>query len=251
MRIIAITQARSGSTRFPKKILNKINGETLLEIHINRIKKSNLIDEIIIATTENDSDNIITEIATSLNVKFFKGSEHDVLDRFYKSIISLKPDFIVRLTSDCSLIDGNLIDEIIEEALKKSLDYYSNILFPTYPDGQDIEVIKFSALEKAWKESKLASDREHVTPFIKNNSTFFGKDFFTSENHQYKQDYNHVRMVVDYPEDLKVIELLIQYCGLNASWLEYVKCYLAESKISSYNIQIERNEGYSKSLNKD
>ena len=94
MRIIAITQARSGSTRFPKKILNKINGETLLEIHINRIKKSNLIDEIIIATTENDSDNIITEIATSLNVKFFKGSEHDVLDRFYKSIISLKPDFI-------------------------------------------------------------------------------------------------------------------------------------------------------------
>lgn len=251
MRIIAITQARSGSTRFPKKILNKINGETLLEIHINRIKKSNLIDEIIIATTENDSDNIITEIATSLNVKFFKGSEHDVLDRFYKSIISLKPDFIVRLTSDCSLIDGNLIDEIIEEALKKSLDYYSNILFPTYPDGQDIEVIKFSALEKAWNESKLTSDREHVTPFIKNNSTFFGKDFFTSENHQYKQDYNQVRMVVDYPEDLKVIELLIQYCGLNASWLEYVNCYLKESKISSNNIQIERNEGYSKSLNKD
>ena len=251
MRIIAITQARSGSTRFPKKILNKINGETLLEIHINRIKKSNLIDEIIIATTENDSDNIITEIATSLNVKFFKGSEHDVLDRFYKSIISLKPDFIVRLTSDCSLIDGNLIDEIIEEALKKSLDYYSNILFPTYPDGQDIEVIKFSALEKAWNESKLTSDREHVTPFIKNNSTFFGKDFFTSENHQYKQDYNQVRMVVDYPEDLKVIELLIQYCGLNASWLEYVNCYLKESKISSNNIQIERNEGYSKSLNKE
>jgi spore coat polysaccharide biosynthesis protein SpsF (cytidylyltransferase family) len=251
MRIIAITQARSGSTRFPKKILNKINGETLLEIHINRIKKSNLIDEIIIATTENDSDNIITEIATSLNVKFFRGSEHDVLDRFYKSIKSLKPDFIVRLTSDCSLIDGNLIDEIIEEALKKSLDYYSNILFPSYPDGQDIEVIKFSALEKAWKESNLTSDREHVTPFIKNNSTFFGKDFFTSENHQYKQDYNQVRMVVDYPEDLKVIELLIEYCGLNASWLEYVNCYLEESKISSYNIQIERNEGYSKSLNKD
>ena len=131
------------------------------------------------------------------------------------------------------------------------MDYYSNILFPTYPDGQDIEVIKFSALEKAWNESKLTSDREHVTPFIKNNSTFFGKDFFTSENHQYKQDYNQVRMVVDYPEDLKVIELLIQYCGLNASWLEYVNCYLKESKISSNNIQIERNEGYSKSLNKD
>ena len=188
MRIIAITQARSGSTRFPKKILNKINGETLLEIHINRIKKSNLIDEIIIATTENDSDNIITEIATSLNVKFFKGSEHDVLDRFYKSIISLKPDFIVRLTSDCSLIDGNLIDEIIEEALKKSLDYYSNILFPTYPDGQDIEVIKFESLKIAWKNAKLKSEREHVTPYIRKNSSFFGGKLFASDTYAFNEN---------------------------------------------------------------
>ena len=165
MRIIAITQARSGSTRFPRKILNKINGETLLEIHINRIKCSALIDDILIATTTISEDGDIQNIAESLNIKFFRGSEHDVLDRFYKSIISLKPDFIVRLTSDCSLIDGNLIDEIIEEALKKNLDYYSNVLLPSYPDGQDIEVIKFSALEKAWKESKLKSDRVSVPQF--------------------------------------------------------------------------------------
>ena len=251
MRIIAITQARSGSTRFPGKILNKINGKTLLEIHINRIKRSTLINDIVIATTIKPEDDIIKTIAESLNVKFFKGSEHDVLDRFYKSIENFKPEFIVRLTSDCPLIDANLIDEIIEEALKKNLDYYSNILSPSYPDGQDIEVIKFSALKKAWKESKLKSDREHVTPFIKNNSKFMGKDLFTSENHQFEQNYNQVRMVVDYPDDFKVIKLLIEYAGLNATWIEYAKCYLADNRINSYNIQIERNEGYIESIKKD
>jgi spore coat polysaccharide biosynthesis protein SpsF (cytidylyltransferase family) len=251
MKIILITQARTGSSRFPKKILKQIKGQSLLEIHINRIKKSNLIDEIIIATTENDSDNIITRIATSLNVKFFRGSENDVLDRFYKSAEVYNPDYVVRLTSDCPLIDGKLIDEIITNALKKNLDYYSNILLPTYPDGQDIEVIKFSALKKAWESAKLSSEREHVTPYIKNNSTHMSKNLFSSENHHYYKDYNSVRMVVDYPEDFKVIKLLIEKMGDDSSWKEYAEMYLSNQNIRSNNISIKRNQGYNISLNKD
>ena len=128
MKIIAITQARTGSSRFPKKILKKIGGKSLLEIHIERIRQSSFIDQIIIATTNNDRDNIILDYAKSLKVECFRGNENDVLDRFYKSVANIHPDYIVRLTSDCTLIDAKLIDEIIACALKKNLDYYSNIL---------------------------------------------------------------------------------------------------------------------------
>ena len=110
MKIIAVTQARSGSKRF-LKILNKINGKSLLEIHINRIK-ARLVDEII-ATTVNPDDEVIREIAKFMNVKYYSGSENDVLDRFYKSVETIKPDYIIRLTSDCTLIDPKLIDEVI------------------------------------------------------------------------------------------------------------------------------------------
>ena len=244
MKIIAVTQARSGSKRFPKKILNKINGKSLLEIHINRIKKARLVDEIIIATTVNPDDEVIREIAKFMNVKYYSGSENDVLDRFYKSVETIKPDYIIRLTSDCTLIDPNLIDEVISYALEKNLDYYSNVLIPSYPDGQDIEIIKFNALEIAWKESKLISDREHVTPYIKNNSTFLGKNIFTSDNHLCEYDYNKVRMVVDYFEDLIVIKFLIEALGEEATWLEYTEHYLFDKKINSNNFNIKRNEGY-------
>ncbi|MDC0479700.1 glycosyltransferase family protein [Flavobacteriaceae bacterium] len=251
MKIIAITQARTGSSRFPKKILNKINGKSLLEIHIDRIKQSTLINEIIIATTDRVRDDIIVEVAESLGVQYFRGSENDVLDRFYKSVETISPDFIVRLTSDCTLIDGQLIDEIINNAMDKNLDYYSNILSPTYPDGQDIEVFKFTTLQKAWKSAKLNSEREHVTPFIKNNSTFKSKKLFTSENHEYKENYNNVRMVVDYPEDFKVMELLIKRIGTNATWKEYAELYLSDRAINLNNIEIKRNEGYTFSIIKD
>ena len=249
MKIVAITQARTGSSRFPQKILKKINGISLLEIHIERIRQSSLIDKIIIATTSNLSDNIIEDYSKLLGIECYRGKENDVLDRFYKSVVDIKPDFIVRLTSDCTLIDAKLIDEIIENALKKNLDYYSNVLYPTYPDGQDIEVFKFSALKKACETAQLIEEREHVTPFIKNNSSFMGKNIFTSENHQFNNDYNKVRIVVDYKEDFKVIEMLIKKLGLNAEWIDYANEYIKDQRINSNNIKIKRNDGYYNSKN--
>ena len=251
MKVILITQARVGSTRLPNKVLKKIKGKTLLEIHIERIKKSKLIDKIIIATTTETNDNIICDIAKKNSVFYFKGSENDVLDRFYQAVKNYKPNFIVRLTSDCPLIDPELIDTVIRNAINLNLDYYSNTLVECFPDGQDIEVIKFESLKKAWKNAKLKSEREHVTPYIRKNSSFCGGKLFKSETYKFNKNYKDVRLTVDEENDLKVINLLINKIGIDKSWLDYTKLYLKDNEINSLNKNIIRNEGYLKSLKKD
>jgi len=244
MKIIAITQARTGSTRFPYKIMNKIENETLLSIHINRIKKAKKINSIIIATTSKKNDDVIKQQADKLKVNCFRGDEDDVLDRFYQAAKIHNPDYVVRLTSDCPLIDPILIDEIIEAAIIANVDYCSNTLIESYPDGQDIEVFTFSALKKAWKESVLKSEREHVTPFMK-------KNFKSINIHSNNMEFNKVRMTVDEPNDLVVINKLVDKLGLNENWQNYTKLYLNDKNIRSANDFIIRNEGYIKSIKKD
>ena len=252
MNIVAITQARTGSTRLANKIMMKINGDSLLKIHINRIKKSKKINSIIIATTTSKNDDIIIQEAENLNVKYYRGSELDVLDRFYNSVNKLKPDYIVRLTSDCPLIDWNLIDLIIEEALSGNYDYCSNTLEDSFPDGQDVEVFKFDSLSKAWMKAKLQSEREHVTPFMKKNSDYFGKNLFKAKN-IFSKDirFKDVRITVDEPDDFKVINLLINKLGIYDSWQNYAELYLDDDAIHNINNSIVRNEGYIKSVNND
>ena len=251
MKVIAVTQARSGSTRLPNKVLKKIHGKSLLEIHINRINQANRIDQIFIATTTKRNDDIINTLANQLGVGCYRGSEDDVLDRFYQTVKDVQPDFVIRLTSDCPLIDPKLIDEVIEQAKKRDLDYYANIIEERYPDGQDIEVFKFSALEKAWKEATLQSDREHVTPYIRNNSTYKGGRLFQSDNHHLSENYNHVRLTVDEMRDFYVIEQLVKELGLNKDWKTYADYYLSNPEIKNMNSSIARNEGYQKSLDED
>ena len=146
-KVILITQARIGSTRLPEKILYKINNQELLSIHLHRLIQTKLIDRHIIATTyEEKVDNIIS-IAKRFNVDVYQGSVNDVLDRFYQAAKIHKPDYIVRVTSDCPLLDARIVDQIISFALKQNVDYCSNVLIEDFPDGQDVEVIKFSALK--------------------------------------------------------------------------------------------------------
>jgi len=248
---VLITQARCGSTRLPNKILKEIEGKTLLEIQVERIKKSNTIDDFYIATTTNEEDGLVESLAQKLGVKCFRGSENDVLDRFYQTIVNIQPKYVIRVTSDCPLIDPALIDEIVTEAKKSGLDYYANILEERYPDGQDIEVFTFQALERAWKQAKLASEREHVTPFIRVNSSFLNGKLFKSGSHRCAQDYSQVRLTVDEMTDFKVIERLIRELGFDATWKEYADYYLMHDEIHSMNSSITRNEGYIKSISKD
>lgn len=252
MNVVVVTQARTGSTRLPNKIFKEVNNESLLQIHINRIRQASKISEIIVATTTNKSDDIIESFAKNNDISFFRGSEDDVLDRFYQAVKNRKPDYIVRLTSDCPLIDGNLIDEIVNKALKERVDYCSNTLVESFPDGQDIEVFTFKALETAWKEALLLSEREHVTPYIKNNSNFYDKDKFKAINVlSGNDDYEKVRMTVDEDNDFRVISKLIQSLGVVANWEDYAKEYLTNEDIHNLNMDITRNEGYLKSVKKD
>ena len=251
MKVIVITQARSRSTRLPKKVLMKIQDKTLLQIHIERIKESKLVDDIYIATTVNDSDDTIVEIANQLGVKYYRGSEDDVLDRFYHTIKKIKPDLVVRLTSDCPLIDPKLLDEVILAAKDKGLDYYANIMEERYPDGQDIEIFTFSALEKAWREADLKSDREHVTSYIRNNSSYKNGLLFSSGSHDMDENFNHVRLTVDEQSDFEVIEKMVIALGLDKDWKTYANYYLDNESLYSLNSSIIRNEGYKKSITKD
>jgi spore coat polysaccharide biosynthesis protein SpsF len=251
IKILAITQARIGSTRLPEKILKMINNESLLEIHLKRILKSKLITKLKVATTTEPGTDQIVDIAAKLGVESYKGSINNVLERFYQTALPEKPDWIVRLTSDCPLIDPVEIDKVIEFAIKNDLDYASNTLDPKFPDGLDAEVFKFSALEKAVNEAKLTSELEHVTPYIWKNSTYKGGNIFTSDNVKNNIDYSAVRLTVDTAEDFLVIEKLIQILGTDKPWMDYVRALENNPQIAEINSKYQRNEGYAKSISNE
>ncbi len=252
MRIVAITQARTNSTRLPKKVLKEVNGENLLTLHVKRILKSKRINKLVVATTVNPDDGVIEVEINKLGIEAFKGSESDVLDRFYQAIQRHgEPDFIVRLTADCPLIDAELIDKVIDYAIKNNLDYCSNTLEVSYPDGQDIEVMTYASLKRAWREAKLDSEREHVTPYIWKNSTFKKGRLFNSDNFSEGYSFGHLRMTVDEPKDLEVVKHLVSKLGIDGTWLDYARCLADSPDVRRINEGIVRNEGYSKSINKE
>ena len=249
--IAAIIQARTGSTRFPNKILKKINNIPILLHVIKRIQQSKNIDEIIVATSMKPDDHAITQLCDQWKIKCFQGSEDDVLDRYYKAAKYFEVDTIARVTSDCPLIDYRVVDEVIDLYLKHQLDYASNVLKPFYPDGIDVSVFSFFALEKAWKEAALSSEREHVVPYIQNNSTFHGKKMFKAENYSFSQDFSHIRLTVDEKEDLEVIKFLIERTDIHTPWLTYISLLTKHVEIMLHNSKFQRNEGYQKSIVQD
>lgn len=250
-KTVLITQARTGSSRLPGKVLKNINGKTLLQIHLERLSQCKNISDIIVATTASKEDEEIYNLAKEWGFKSYKGSEDDVLDRFYKAAKPFSPEWIVRVTSDCPLIDPELIDDVIEFAKKrKAVDYVSNVIESKFPDGQDVEVFTFSALKNAWKNAHKPSEREHVTPYIRNNSDIMDGELFIAVNFATDRDYSRIRMTVDEKEDFELIKQLIQDLGTNRTWNEYTN-YIIEHNLGSVNQHIQRNEGYLKSIKED
>jgi len=251
MKILAITQARYGSTRLPAKILKEVCGMTLLEIHLHRILQSKLILKLKVATTTEEGAAYIIGIADKVGVESYQGSVNDVLDRFYRTAQPENPDYIVRITSDCPLIDPEIIDKTIATCLESDYDYVSNVLIPTYPDGMDVEVFKYSALEKAWKEATLQSEREHVTPYIWKNSTAKGGKLFKSINVANDEDWSTERITVDTPDDFLLVKNLIEKLGIKKSCADYVAYLNSHKEIKAINQNYSRNEGYDKSIMND
>lgn len=250
IKTILITQARTGSSRLPGKVLKEIGGKSLLQIHLNRLEKCKNVSEIIVATTINEEDSIIYDKAIEWGFMASIGSESDVLDRFYQAVKDKNADWIVRVTSDCPLIDAKLVDKVISFAQVNDVDYCSNGFIESFPDGQDVEVFKFSALETAWKNAKLLSEREHVTPYIRNNSDYKEGKIFTAINYPCESDFSKIRMTVDEASDFELIEILIKNLGVEKSWIEYTN-FIIENNLTKVNDKIIRNEGLLKSLKND
>ena len=206
--IVAIVQARMSSTRLPGKVLLEVMGKPLLWHMIERVRKSRYIDKIVIATTTNFSDDPIVTLAKKVGVDFYRGSEHDVLSRYFEAADKFGAEIIVRLTSDCPLIDPDIINSTIELYLKFNgkIDFVGNTVPPpsTYPDGMDVEVFGFSTLKKTHESAKLPSEREHVTFYMWKNSEFKTKRLDCT------RDLSAYRLTVDYPDDYKVIEFVLE-----------------------------------------
>lgn len=228
----------------------KIGTDTMLGLHLKRLIKCKNSQKIIVATTREEGVEEIINIATSLGVNIFQGSTNDVLDRYYKAAVEYYPDYIVRVTSDCPLIDPKLIDKLIDLAILTKVDYCSNIISEDFPDGQDIEVFKYSALKIAWKNAALKSEREHVTSYIRNNSGNKGDKIFSEYDLKSPVNYNSVRMTIDEKEDLETIKWLVSNLGTEKSWIEYTN-YMLENISYLKNNKIIRNDGYLRSLNDD
>lgn len=247
-KIGCIIQARLGSNRFPKKILQLLDDKnTVLDYILSQLKHSNFLEEIILATTTQNHDNKIEEIANRKKLKSFRGSENDVLSRYYNCAKKFSLDIIIRITSDCPLIDPKILDKGIEIFCSNDYDILTTNQPYTFPDGLGFEIFSFSAIEKIVKKANLSSEREHVTPFFYNHP----KDFkiFNYEN---KKNQSNIRCTIDYPEDLTLLRKLISRIKnrpilLNDIILEYEK----DSKLIEINGNHKTLEGYKKSIIQD
>lgn len=249
MRLISIIQARMGSTRLPGKVLHKLEDKTVLEHVVRRVKSSDLVDDVVVATTIDKKDLQIVGLCANLGISVYCGSEDDVLDRYYQAAKLFKADNVVRITSDCPVIDPTVITEVITLHLKNNADYTSNVFLETYPDGQDVEVFTFTSLKNAWKNAELLSEREHVTPFIRNHP-----DFFKHASLEYKENLSKKRWTLDNAEDLKFLEQVYKYLYLKDPLFgmdDVLSLIRERPEIEQINQHILRNAGYMKSLRED
>ncbi|GAX88909.1 cytidylyltransferase domain-containing protein [Effusibacillus lacus] len=207
MKTAIIVQARMTSTRLPGKVLKTVLGKSLLEFQIERLRRVRLADQIIIATTTNETDQPIVDLCKRLQVSYWRGSEDDVLARYYEAAKEFKADLIVRVTSDCPLIDPEVIDRHIRyyQDHQSEFDYVSNVHCRTYPRGMDTEVFSFRVLSEAYENAVDCSEREHVTPYLYRNP-----EFYRIGDLAYDSDQSHHRWTVDTPEDFELISRILE-----------------------------------------
>lgn len=219
MRVVAIIQARMGSTRLPGKVLMDLGGDTMLARCVDRTCRAQILDEVVVATTGQLADEIIVDLCIMRGWSYFVGSERDVLDRYYRAAMEYQADAVVRITSDCPLIEPVIIDQTVRKFLshQPTIDYVSNIYpYRTFPKGLDVEVMRFDTLARAWREDISPTWREHVTQYIQRTP-----DLFRTLTIANTVDYSHLRWTVDTPEDLVFVRRVYDHFGNDDfSWQE-------------------------------
>ena len=239
MKIVAIVQARMGSTRLPNKVMKPIGGIPMIELLLSRLSKSKELNQIVIATSVDKRNQLLVDHILKLGYQCEQGSENDVLDRFVQAAQAHQADIIVRITGDCPLVDPELVDKSIRHFLAAGVDYLSNINPPSYPDGLDIEVFTVKALEKALEETDNPFDHEHVTPYLRKSA------FFNIASMEHLEDLSSLRWTVDDPVDFVVIESVFRHFHprTDFAWREVLDLQHQQPEIFSINRNTPRNEG--------
>jgi spore coat polysaccharide biosynthesis protein SpsF len=214
LKIVAIIQARMGSTRLPGKVLKDVEGETVLAQVVSRLRRARLINELMVATTDGPADDAIVKECRSLAIPVSRGDQDDVLDRYFRAAQLAKAEVVVRITSDCPLIDPEITDKTVAAFLEARPDYASNSLQRTYPRGLDTEVMSVAALGRVWQQARKPYEREHVTPYIYEHPAEFKLLSVTGD-----ADHSGHRWTVDTPEDLEFVRAIYARLKDNANFL--------------------------------
>ena len=242
-----IIQARMGSSRLPSKVLMKSDdGRPLLYYVINQLRYCTKVKNLVIATTTNQEDDEIEKFANDNSVNIFRGKEKDVLDRYFQCAKKYSFSTIVRITADCPLIDPQIVDKVIEKFFSGNYDFATNTLTRTFPIGTDVEVFSFSALNRAWENTQLPSEREHVTPYLRKEENF---KIINIEN---DKNISNLRLTVDRIEDFELIKQILNNISINPIHLEDVlELFSRKPELIEINKHINHNEGFNKSLEED
>lgn len=253
MTIVTIIQARMGSTRLPGKVMMDLSGHPVLWHIISRVQKSRRSDKVLVATTKNPEDIVIEKFCKKWNIPVYRGNVEDVLQRYCDAVIFLEKtttevEYIIRITGDCPFVDPEMMDEFAEIAVNGKYDYVSNVNPPTYPDGLDIEIFSRKALFTACREAILASEHEHVTPYIRKS------DVMRKINLESSRDLSYLRLTLDNLEDYILISRIYSalYDESKIFTLQDILIFLQNyPDLLKINSSISRNEGYQKSLLND
>lgn len=241
MKIVAIVQARMGSTRLPNKVMKQIDGMPMIELLLARLSRSKEIDEILVATSEDARNQPLADHVAALGYQCYRGSENDVLSRYYQAAKAADADIVIRITGDCPLVDPELVDQCIQRFRAEEADYLCNTSPPTYPDGLDTEVFTFSALEKAALEAVDPFQREHVTPWLREDKRV------RQIGMPYSEDLSSLRWTVDEPSDFAVISRVFEHFSpdIYFTWLQVLELQRSQPELFADNQQLIRNEGAS------
>jgi len=242
-----IIQARMGSSRLPGKVLMKSdNGTPILYHVINQLRHCSKVKNLVIATTTNQEDDEIEKFADNNSVDVFRGNEKDVLDRYFQCAKKYSFSTIVRITADCPLIDPQIVDKVIEQFFSGNYDFATNTLTRTFPIGTDVEVFSFSALKRTWESAQLPSEREHVTPYLRNERNF------KIINVQNDKNISSLRLTVDRIEDFELIKQILKNISVNPIHLgDVLELFSRKPELIEINKHIDNNEGFSRSLKED
>jgi len=247
MKTMAIIQARMGSSRLPGKVLRPVCGTPLIIHMLTRLKRSKNLDQIWVATSKNTENDPLEKVVKDFGIPVYRGSENDVLSRYFELASQYKPMWVIRLTGDCPLIDPEMLDSMLDFAFKHidEFDYVTNAVKPTFPDGLDIEIFKYELLELAHNAGKDPAEREHVTAF------FLGKNpqskNIRTYHYQGEKDYSHLRWTVDRPEDFELVKIIFEHfmnIKPDFAWTDVLQYVQKNPHLQGMNQNFKRNENF-------